>query len=271
LLDFLDALFALGRWTEAVEVLDSADLDPPRVEAPFLDGRRAQIDVAQGRFRDGARLMRLHHQLVAQSRIPTILAPFVCAGAELAIWNGDADAAAAQTFDLLPAIEAAPDVWVGHLGPVYAVGLRAHADVAALARSRKLAVDVEIETRVPGVAVAVADVDAVEKVLNQAAKAKGRWQERRKRGEAARSVKRPRRAAAVELEVPAVAGDGDAPVRRIKRSARYAVKPMTADEAALELDGREDAFLVFRDARSNTVQVLYRRKDGHLGLIDPDA
>ena len=50
-----------------------------------------------------------------------------------------------------------------------------------------------------------------------------------------------------------------------------AVKPMTADEAALELDGREDAFLVFRDARSNAVQVLYRRKDGHLGLIDPDA
>src|SRR4029079_3871878 len=69
----VDALFALGRWTEAVEVLDSAYLDPPRVEAPFLDGRRAQIDVAQGRFRDGARLMRLHHQLVAQSRIPTIL------------------------------------------------------------------------------------------------------------------------------------------------------------------------------------------------------
>jgi putative sigma-54 modulation protein len=111
--------------------------------------------------------------------------------------------------------------------------------------------------------------DAVEKVQHQAEKAKGRWEERRKRGESARSVKRPRRAAAAA--VAPVEAAPEPPVRRIKRSARYAVKPMTADEAAMELEGRDDTFLVFRDARSNGVQVIYRRKDGHLGLIEPDA
>src|SRR6185436_887215 len=138
-----DALFALGRWPEAAEVLDSADLDPPRVEAPFLDGRRAQIDVAQGRLDEGARLVGRHQQLIAQSLIPTILSPFACAEAELALWKGDASTAAALTMDMLPRLEAAPDVWVGHLGPVYALAIRAHADLAVLGRSTRIAVGAE--------------------------------------------------------------------------------------------------------------------------------
>ncbi len=63
-------------------------------------------------------------------------------------------------------------------------------------------------------------------------------------------------------------GDG-AP--RVIRSRRTAVKPMTLDEAALELDGQGDGVLVFRDAATERVTVLFRRKDGHLGLIEPEA
>ena len=55
------------------------------------------------------------------------------------------------------------------------------------------------------------------------------------------------------------------------RSRRSAVKPMTLDEAALEMDGRGEGVLVFRDAATERVNVLYRRKDGHLGLIEPEA
>ena len=46
---------------------------------------------------------------------------------------------------------------------------------------------------------------------------------------------------------------------------------MTLDEAAIEVWGREEGFLVFRDARTERVSVLYRRKDGNLGLIEPEA
>jgi putative sigma-54 modulation protein len=112
----------------------------------------------------------------------------------------------------------------------------------------------------------LATAQAVEKVLHQAQKAKGKWQERKRRGEAARSARRPRRAPA-EATPPS-----PAPVRpRVVRASRYAVKPMTIEEAALELGGGGDQFLVFRDARTEGVSVLYRRKDGHLGLIEPDA
>ena len=56
---------------------------------------------------------------------------------------------------------------------------------------------------------------------------------------------------------------------RIIPARRYAVKPMTAEEAAMRLSGEQDQFLVFRDADTNRVGVLYKRKDGNFGLIEP--
>jgi putative sigma-54 modulation protein len=56
---------------------------------------------------------------------------------------------------------------------------------------------------------------------------------------------------------------------RIVAARRYIVKPMTADEAALQLSTASDQFLVFRDADTNRLGVLYKRKDGDFGLIEP--
>jgi putative sigma-54 modulation protein len=56
---------------------------------------------------------------------------------------------------------------------------------------------------------------------------------------------------------------------RIIAARRYAVKPMTAEEAALRLSGEADQFLVFRDADTERLGVLYKRKDGNYGLIEP--
>jgi len=59
-----------------------------------------------------------------------------------------------------------------------------------------------------------------------------------------------------------------APVRIIN-ARRYNVKPMTAEEAALEVSARTDQFVVFRDADTDRVAVLYKRQDGNFGLIEP--
>lgn len=58
---------------------------------------------------------------------------------------------------------------------------------------------------------------------------------------------------------------------RVIRSRRSAAKPMTLDEAALEMDGRGNDVFVFRDAVTERVTVLFRRRDGHLGLVEPEA
>ena len=56
---------------------------------------------------------------------------------------------------------------------------------------------------------------------------------------------------------------------RIIAARRYSVKPMTAEEAALRLSGESDQFVVFRDADTERLGVLYKRKDGNYGLIEP--
>ena len=58
--------------------------------------------------------------------------------------------------------------------------------------------------------------------------------------------------------------------RQIKiRNIEY--KPMDIEEAVLQMDLTEDNFLVFTNARSDRINVLYRRKDGHYGLIQPNS
>jgi putative sigma-54 modulation protein len=60
-------------------------------------------------------------------------------------------------------------------------------------------------------------------------------------------------------------------MRRIIRSRRVASKPMTLEEATLEVDERPEGLLVYRDAKTERLSVLFRRRDGHLGLIEPEG
>jgi putative sigma-54 modulation protein len=56
---------------------------------------------------------------------------------------------------------------------------------------------------------------------------------------------------------------------RIIAARRYAVKPMTAEEAALRLSDETDQFLVFRDADTSLLGVFFKRNDGNYCLIEP--
>jgi putative sigma-54 modulation protein len=58
-------------------------------------------------------------------------------------------------------------------------------------------------------------------------------------------------------------------VPQIIRSRRYAIKPMTPEEAIIQVEATADQFLVFRDAENDRVGVIYKRKDGNYGLIEP--
>lgn len=67
----------------------------------------------------------------------------------------------------------------------------------------------------------------------------------------------------------AAAGDGAPRPRVISR--RVSAKPMGVDEAIETLGRTGDEFLVFTDAASQQLAVLYRRKDGNYGLIEPEG
>ena len=46
-------------------------------------------------------------------------------------------------------------------------------------------------------------------------------------------------------------------------------KPMDVEDAMIELSSGKHNFFVFNNARTETVNVLYKRNDGNLGLIQP--
>lgn len=56
---------------------------------------------------------------------------------------------------------------------------------------------------------------------------------------------------------------------RIIKERRYVVKPMPGEEAAMLLDDDKNGFLVFRNAENERVSVIFKRKDGNYGLIEP--
>ena len=57
---------------------------------------------------------------------------------------------------------------------------------------------------------------------------------------------------------------------RIVRTKRFDVKPMDAEEACLQMEMLGHSFFVFRDARTEQINVVYKRNDGAYGLIEPE-
>ena len=117
----------------------------------------------------------------------------------------------------------------------------------------------------------VSVTDAITKVEHQASKVKGKWQARKRRSTV------PAEPMAAEAPAPPVrraarrVDDVDNPVARVIRVRRISAKPMQLEDALLRVGDAPGAVLVFRDATLDRVQVLVRRADGHIGLVDPDA
>jgi ribosome hibernation promoting factor len=74
-----------------------------------------------------------------------------------------------------------------------------------------------------------------------------------------------RSAAPVDTSVPEETSEEP----QIVRTKQFALKPMSPEEAVLQLELVGHDFFVFRNADSGEVNVLYRRRDGTYGLIEP--
>lgn len=57
---------------------------------------------------------------------------------------------------------------------------------------------------------------------------------------------------------------------QIIRSKNYPVKPMSLEEAIEQLKASKNDFVIFTNAQTEAVNVIYRRKDGNYGLIEPE-
>ncbi len=70
------------------------------------------------------------------------------------------------------------------------------------------------------------------------------------------------------IEDPAVYGEGE---KEVVRHKTYPVRPMSMEDAALQMELLGHAFFVFVNQDTDRVNVLYARKDGNLGVLEPEA
>ncbi len=114
---------------------------------------------------------------------------------------------------------------------------------------------------------------AFEKIDAQAKRDLGRRRDRKHRAAPGKSIRKTRPLAGELAESGSEAEPTSPAMARIVRSGqqRLPVKPMTAEEAGLRLENSRQEFLVFRDAASEKISVLYKRRDGDFGLIVPEC
>jgi putative sigma-54 modulation protein len=63
----------------------------------------------------------------------------------------------------------------------------------------------------------------------------------------------------------------EAPAPRIVKAKQFMVKPMTPEEAALQLELVGHDFFVFTNSETQETAVVYRRRDGNYGLIEAQS
>ena len=108
--------------------------------------------------------------------------------------------------------------------------------------------------------------EAVDKIERQALKQKEKITGRRRR----EGTRASEAAAVLSSDVDLLEEAPATGPTRIIPSERYRLKPLSPEDAVLELEGTGEDILVFRDSESYRVNVVYRRRDGHFGLVDPE-
>jgi putative sigma-54 modulation protein len=107
---------------------------------------------------------------------------------------------------------------------------------------------------------------AIDQAAHKLERQAGRWRERRRRRRGAQDAGPPVAVPDLPpLELPEV---DDGP--RIVKSKRFDMKPMTAEDAAMQLEMLHHDFYVFTSSETGAVNVVYRRRDGDYGLIAPE-
>jgi putative sigma-54 modulation protein len=75
---------------------------------------------------------------------------------------------------------------------------------------------------------------------------------------------------AAEEAAPAGSAGAEAPAVQIRRRKRFELKPMTPEDAAVQMELLGHSFFMFRNSDTLSINVVYRRGDGTYGLIEPE-
>jgi ribosomal subunit interface protein len=117
----------------------------------------------------------------------------------------------------------------------------------------------------------IAISQAVEKIVQQAQRVKGKWQARKRRGSKTGPVVTEGQEATRIRPGPAGVEWVRPRMPRIFRASRQAIRAMSVADAAREVETNGEGIVVFRDAETAGISVLYRRATGELTLVQTEA
>lgn len=137
-------------------------------------------------------------------------------------------------------------------------------NVVLVAQKNRSKAEINVRARGGGLVVVEETLDMMDS-LNRAfdtlekrvRKERAKWREKKRRGGRERKALAP----AVEAAEPE---------KRVVRAGHFSLKPMSVDEAIVQLDIKNKEVFLFRREGAQGWAVLYRRKDGHYGLVEPD-
>ncbi len=108
---------------------------------------------------------------------------------------------------------------------------------------------------------------AIDQAAHKLERQAARYRERRRRHRAPHErTPEPMESIVAELQ-----HEAEAEGPRLVKTKTFSLKPMSAEEATLHMDMLHHDFYVFRSAETDQVHVVYRRDDGDVGLIVPEA
>jgi len=128
---------------------------------------------------------------------------------------------------------------------------------------------VEVQIKVNGILIQAQEETAemyasidrtLDKIGRQVKKYKDRLKRRKGRGEAPQPRRGPEQ------------GPEEGPAERIPaiiKTKRFDMKPMSAEEAVMQMELLDKDFFVFSNIASGDLSVIYKRRDGNVGLIEP--
>jgi len=120
--------------------------------------------------------------------------------------------------------------------------------------------------------------EALDKLAQQVVREKDRWREKKRRAGSVRELpepvqpaarsKRPRQAARANGQVPQAPRRAGATTPQVLHTSSPMAKPLTVEEAMLEMEQDNRDCVVYQDVNKRRLAVLFRRRDGHLELIE---
>jgi DNA-binding CsgD family transcriptional regulator len=130
-----DNLYRLGRWSESEQAVRRArEHVVPGINEILVEELKGRLAMARGRFDEAANHLRPLARLAERTADVQFISPVQASLTELALWQGRPDDAAEIATAAIRQIDFTPEVRIGEL---YALGVRAYADVAELGRARR--------------------------------------------------------------------------------------------------------------------------------------